>query len=79
MRDVLGTALTGGEDDLSGYSDIALLSELGRRLDAAARLHGEGETNGKPEAPEKSGGGGPTPLRQYPTLQDKAAREKRDD
>ncbi len=53
VRDVLGAALAGGDDDLSAYSDVALLAELGRRLAAAARTRGEGGTNGKPAAPEK--------------------------
>lgn len=57
---------------LDELDDSELLDEVARRMR-------RGETNGDPEAPEKTRNGGPTPLRQYPSMQDKAARNRRDD
>lgn len=70
VRDVLGAALAGGDDDLSAYSDVALLAELGRRLAAAARTRGEGGTNDKPSAAPKKSPGSPDAGTQPVDIQD---------
>lgn len=79
-----GTLATSWEIEASPLADVtedALLTELGYRVRALQRenedLRKELAAQEEPAADDETPS--PTPLRQYPSLQDKAARNRRDD
>lgn len=66
VRDVLGHNLTTGHDagnPLASFSNLALLNELGRRLESTERREGGSDADAEPRRESPSGGGGDATVR----------------